>query len=100
MIDLKQLRENPEAIQKGINTKKFDCDIQAILELDRKRRVLINEAETLRSKQKSANADMAQLKKGSPEFLEKVQEMKAVAAEVKEAQAQLDELEQEWNRAY
>ncbi len=89
MIDPKLLRENPDAVRAGIAKKRIKCDLDAILALDEKRRALISEAESLRAKQKSANNDMAQLPKGSPEFIAKVQEMKAVSAEVKAADAAL-----------
>lgn len=97
MIDPKLLRENPEQVRAGIAKKHQKCDLDAIIALDEKRRSLISEAETLRGQQKAANAEMAQLPKGSPEFIEKVKEMKAVSAEVKAKDAELKEAEDQWN---
>ncbi|MCB1123722.1 MAG: serine--tRNA ligase, partial [Verrucomicrobiae bacterium] len=54
------------------------------------------QVEQLRAEQKSVNAEMASLKKGSPEFLAKVEEMRGVAAKVKQGDAELKELEQTW----
>src|SRR5699024_2200683 len=48
--------------------------------------------------QKAANKEMAALKKGSPEFLTKVQEMKTVAADVKEKEAELRQVEDRWKQ--
>ena len=47
----------------------------------------------MRAKQKAANTEMAKLPKGSPEFIAKVAEMKAVSAQVKEGEAVLNDAE-------
>lgn len=100
MFDLKFFRENIETIRAGIARKKFSCDLDAVLELDNQRRAVIQEAEELRAGQKSANAEMAKLAKGSEEFLAKVAEMKTLSAQVKELQARQAEVEEAWLQAY
>ena len=84
MIDIKLLREQPDLVRAAIANKKFKTDIDAVLELDAVRRAKITEAELARSEQKAANKEMAALPKGSPEFIAKVQEMKAISAKAKE----------------
>jgi len=93
MIDPKLLRESPDIVRKAIEHKGSDCDLDAVLAADSEWRSAIVQTEKLRSSQKAANNDMAKLPKGSPEFITKVQEMKAVSAQVKEADAKLKELE-------
>ena len=66
----------------------------AVLALDTTWRGLLTEVEALRSKQKAANTEMAAMKKGSPEFIAKVQEMKAVSAEAKAREEGLKSLEE------
>jgi len=87
MIDVKLLREQPELVKAAIAKKKFLCDIDAVLNLDAVRRSKITEAEQARAEQKAANQEMAALQKGSAEFLQKVQEMKTIAARAKELEA-------------
>jgi seryl-tRNA synthetase len=70
-----------------------------VLALDAAWRAQIGEVEQLRGRQKSANAEMAALPKGSPEFIAKVQEMRAVSATVKEREALLKETEEKWKQA-
>ena len=96
MIDIQLLRDNPERVREAIARKKFDCDLDLVLELDARRRIQIGEFEALRSQQKSANQAMAALPKGSPEFLEKVAEMKALSAKVKELELATKEIEELW----
>ncbi|HCR29414.1 MAG TPA: serine--tRNA ligase [Opitutae bacterium] len=100
MIDLKLLRECPDDVRAGIAKKRNDCDLDTVLAVDEERRKLIAEVETLRSRQKAANIEMAGLPKGSPEFLEKVKELKIVSAEIKEQDSKLKELDLAWNEHY
>lgn len=99
MLDPKLLRESPDLVRAAIAKKHLDADIDAVLALDTAWRGLVTEVEQLRAKQKSANTAMAALPKGTPEFLAKVQEMKGVAAAVKEKEAQLKETEERWHDA-
>lgn len=100
MIDIKLLREQPDQIRSAIARKKFDCDIDAVLELDARRRSCITEAENARARQKAANQEMVQLAKGSPEFMEKVAEMKAIAGEAKDLEAAAKEADERFQEAF
>ncbi|MCZ6674718.1 MAG: serine--tRNA ligase, partial [Verrucomicrobia bacterium] len=98
MIDIKILREDPERVREAIANKGSDCDLDAILAMDKERRELISSVEQLRAKQKSVNSEMASLQNSSPEFLNKVEEMRGVAAQVKEGDGQLRDLEEAWEQ--
>ena len=96
MIDIKFLRENLDLVCEGIRKKKFDCDLDNFLALDKKRRAIIGAAEKARARQKSANSEMAKLKKDSPEFLKKVKALKNLSSQVKELQSQQQNIETSW----
>ncbi|MFP6887497.1 MAG: serine--tRNA ligase, partial [Opitutales bacterium] len=100
MIDLNLLREKPDLVREAINRKKFACDLDTFLALDEERRNCIVCSEQARAGQKAANNEMASMEKGTPEFLEKVQEMKTLAAEVKELEGQTKGVEVRWHDAY
>ncbi|MEZ5276021.1 MAG: serine--tRNA ligase [Opitutaceae bacterium] len=99
MIDTKILRETPDVLRKAIADKRNDCDLDAVLEIDGRWRTRLAEVERLRSEQKSANTEMAALPKGSPEFIAKVQVLKAASARLKQEEAVLKELESEFREA-
>lgn len=99
MLDPKLLRDSPELVRAAIAKKHLDVDLDAVLALDASWRQLLQEVEQLRSRVKAANTDMAKLPKGSPEFLAKVQEMRAVSASVKEKENQLRDVEEKWKQA-
>lgn len=97
MIDIKLLRENPERLKKAISLKKFDCDLDAILDFDAKRRAIVSAAEEARAAQNAANLEMSKLPKGSNEFKAKIAELKEVSAKVKSLEKEADEADKKWN---
>lgn len=100
MLDIRLLRENPEAVKTALARKKFTVDVDGVLALDTQRREIIAEAESKRAAQKAANTEMAQLPKGSDEFKAKLAEMKALAGQVKELQTKQDEAEVAFQKAF
>ncbi len=99
MLDPKLLRESPDLVRAAIAKKHLDVDLDAVLAIDHAWRSQLGEVEQLRAKQKAANTEMAALKKGSPEFIAKVGEMKAVSAEVKAREEGLKAIEEKWHHA-
>ena len=99
MLDPKLVRDTPEIVRAAIAKKHLQVDLDAALALDAQWRAQLGEVEELRGRQKAANNEMAGLKKGSAEFVAKVQEMKSVAIVVKEKEARLAEIEARWRAA-
>jgi seryl-tRNA synthetase len=93
MLDPKLLRESPDLVRAAIAKKHLSVDVDAILALDADWRNQLQWVEALRAQQKAANTDMAKLPKGSPEFVAKVAEMKAVSAQAKDGEAALKDVE-------
>ena len=94
MLDPKLIRETPELVRAALAKKHLSVDLDVVLAVDAAWRTLLQEVELLRSTQKAANTAMAALPKGSPEFIAKVQEMKAVSSQVKEKEVQLKDAEE------
>ena len=93
MLDPKLLRESPDLVRAAIAKKHLSVDVDAILALDADWRDQLQLVEALRAQQKAANTDMAKLPKGSPEFIAKVAEMKAVSAQAKDGESALKDVE-------
>ena len=89
MLDPKLIRESPDLVRAAIAKKHIKLDLGDALAADAAWRARLQEVEQLRARQKAANSEMASLPKGSPEFLAKVGEMKAVSAQVKEREGRL-----------
>ncbi len=99
MLDPKLIREQPDAVRAAIAKKHLEVDLDAVLAIDVSWRAQLQDVEALRGKQKAANTAMAALAKGSPEFIAKVGEMKAVSAQVKEREAGLKDTEEKFRQA-
>lgn len=84
MLDIKFIRENPEKVQEACENKQVKCDVNRLLELDKKRRELIAQSEGLRAEQKKAGQDN----------IDRARELKE---RFKELASQLTETEQEYN---
>ena len=100
MIDVKLLRENPEKVREAIARKKFNVDIDKVIELDVMRREKITKSEKARAEQKLANQAMSKLQKGSPEFLEKLEGMKLLSSKTKQLEAESKEADQSFHEAF
>jgi seryl-tRNA synthetase len=99
MLDAKLIRETPDLVRAAIAKKHLKVDLDAVIAADTAWRVLLQEVEHLRSVQKTANTAMASLPKGSPEFIAKLAEMKAVSAQVKEKDGGLKAAEDAFREA-
>lgn len=99
MLDSKLIRETPDLVRAALAKKHLSVDLDAVLAIDTAWRTQLQEVEQLRSKQKQANTAMAALPKGTPEFIAKVQEMKAVSGQVKEREVALKETEEKFRMA-
>ena len=99
MLDAKLLRESPDLVRAAIAKKHLDVNVDEVLAVDATWRSLLQEVESLRSKQKAANTAMAALPKGSPEFSAKVAEMKSVSQQAKEREVQLKDAEEKFRQA-
>ena len=100
MIDIYHIRNDLESLRNAISRKKFECDLDKLVELDQKRREAIAAAEQSRAGQKSANDEISKLPKGSSEFLAKVTEMKGLANKVKELEAVARQAEDDFKEAF
>jgi seryl-tRNA synthetase len=79
MLDIKFIRENPDAVQEGCKKKNADCNIEQILELDKRKRELLGEIEGLKAQQNK-------LRK------EDMEEGRRLKQEIKELEPKLEEV--------
>ncbi len=85
MIDLKDLRENPEKYRRGAQLKNMRVDIDAVMKLDEQRSTAQREFEQLRAEQNEASKSIGRLKDPA-EKQAAVARMGELKAKVKEAE--------------
>jgi seryl-tRNA synthetase len=82
MMDINFIREHPEEIREAIKKKNTKIDLNHLLELDEKRRSLIQESEQLRAQQKKVGReDREKAKKIKDKFKQLKEELKLVQEE-------------------
>ena len=101
MIDIKRLKENPEACKAGFRAKEVDCDaiVDRILELDEQRRKLIAATEGLKAQQNKVSKEIPQMKKAGKDVAPIFAEMAKLKAEMAEDAKKLDEVQAEYRTA-
>lgn len=64
MLDIKRIRETPDAVRTGLSHKQVDpALVDEVLRIDEERRVLLNEVETLKSRRNQASKEIGRLRK-------------------------------------
>lgn len=97
MLDIKRIKENPDAIKAGLKAKEVDCDavIDRILELDEQRRALIASTEERKAHQNKVSKEIPQMKKQgkdvAPLFAEMAELKTGIAADAEKLDAVLAE---------
>ncbi len=100
MLDIRFIRENPEAVKENIKKKFQDGKlplVDEVIDLDAKRRAAIAEADQLRSNRNTLSKQIGALMGQSKKDPSKLQEAEAVKAQVKEQADRLAELEKQEN---
>jgi len=99
MLDLKFIRENPELVKKAIIAKAEKGNVEAIIELDTKRRDLIGESETLKARKNLVSKEIAAAKKQGKDASTLVAEMRQVGDRIDELIKSLKDVERDLNKA-
>lgn len=99
MLDLKFIRENSDKVAIGLKNKKVEIDIKGVIDLDKTRREVIQQLESLRKQRNDVTAEIAKLKKNKEDASEKIEGMKDVNRAIgdldkklRDTEARLDEV--------
>jgi seryl-tRNA synthetase len=88
MVDLRLIREQPDAIKAALRKKQADPGlVDRVLAADRRRRDLLQKAETLRAAQNRASEEISRL--SGSEKVGRIAEMKTIAAELRAVEPEL-----------
>ncbi len=83
MLDLKFIRENPDAVKEGIKNKREKDTVDEILALDKERRAIIQKAEELKAKKNKVSKEVGRLKAAGENADDVMAEMRSVGDEIK-----------------
>ena len=97
MIDIRLIRDDPDAIKHRLLKKGADCsaEIDRILELDAQRRSIIASVESDKADQNKASKQIPQIKKDGGDATEIISQMNALKDRIRDAEAGLRGVEDE-----
>lgn len=90
MLDIKFIRENPDAVQKGAKNKGVDIDTNAILEADKKKSELHQVVQSLQEKRNALTKNI----RGKPSD-EQIEEGKKIREELEKAETEFNTVNDE-----
>lgn len=99
MLDIRYIRENPDVVQTVAQQKGIDVSIAELLELDTKRRALLQEVEGLRKQRNDLSQYIPQLaKEGKKDEVEQTKaNVRGINAQLTEQEAVLQNVEAQWS---
>ena len=95
MLDIKILRTEPEKIREALKKRNNDLDITPAVELDIKRRELLQDAEQKKAKQNEITKQIPQMKKEGKNTDAVFADMKKLSDEIKADDAKIAEIDEE-----
>ncbi|MCL5039128.1 MAG: serine--tRNA ligase [Firmicutes bacterium] len=83
MLDIKQIRANPERVREGLTKKGAQVALEELLQTDARRREQLGRVETLKSRRNKVSEEVGRLKKAGKDSETLTQEMREVGQEIK-----------------
>ncbi len=94
MLDVKDLRNNFDAVKAALDKRHKDYHLEQFKDLDAKRRELIGKVEELKSKQNADSKEIPKLKKEGKDTTALMAEMKELSTKIKELDEQVAEVDE------
>lgn len=97
LLDLKFIRENPDKVRQGIKAKLCRVDLDRLLDLDRQRRTLLTQGETLKKERNQANDQIVSLKKAGKPAEGRLADLKTLSQNIYKIDKEVGEIENNLN---
>jgi len=93
MLDIREIRANPEEVIRKLKRRGGEYRISEILKLDEKRRDMLASVEELKAKRNKVSEEIAKIKKAKGNADDLIAEMKVVSDKIKEDDDKVREIE-------
>lgn len=97
MLDVKIIRENPDELERRLNTRGGDINLSVFRELDSRRRHLLSETEALKAERNKVSAKIGKTKEKAL-VQDEIVRMKAVSSQIKELDETLRQVDDDLNK--
>ena len=99
MLDIRFIRENPEAVKTAMKNRHAEVDVEALLALDAQRRTLIAEVDALKSERKSTSKNIGKMIQQGSDPKEIKEEVRKMGDRISEMDAELKQLDTQLREA-
>lgn len=100
MLDIKRIRENYEEVRQAVESRmNGSFGLEAIPQLDEKRRALLSQVEAMKYKQGQDSKQIPVMKKEGQDTSELMKEMKTLSEQIKELDLQVTQIEEDIKNA-
>ncbi|MEA3221706.1 MAG: serine--tRNA ligase [Thermodesulfobacteriota bacterium] len=93
MLDIKFIRQNKETVQKALENRREAISLDSLLDLDKKRRVIIQKGDELKAKRNMYSSKIANLKRQEERAEEEIKEMRQLSETIRSIDNELKENE-------
>ncbi len=98
MLDIKLIRSNPEILKRAMEKRKENFNVEALINLDERRRQILTEVEQLKNKQNEASKLIPKYKKEGKDVSELMDEMKNLSDKIKVLDGEVRTIDDELNK--
>ncbi len=95
MLDIKFVRENPQLVEQAIKNRGGDLSLDGFISMEKQRRELLTEVETLKNKRNTASKEISVLKKNKQNADDLIAEMKQIGDTITELDAKVKDIDAE-----
>ncbi|MGD0153847.1 MAG: serine--tRNA ligase [Thermacetogeniaceae bacterium] len=99
MLDLKLIRNHPEAVKEALSKRNNPFDLDELLAWDEAYRSRLGESEGLKSRRNTLSEEIGRLKSQKLDAASQMQDVKEISARTKEIDQEVADLEQRINRS-
>ncbi len=100
MLDRRLLRENPDIIREALEKRGFDYDLDALIELDRRRRECIERAQALRQQRNALSKQIGRIMREGGDAEQLKQQVAQIKDELERLEREEKQAEEEFERRW
>ncbi len=93
MLDQRFVRNNPDTVKQAAENKNERVDVDQFLDLDARRRELLQTSETLKQQRNTVSDEIARMKRGGEDASGQIAEMREVSGRIKGIDADLADIQ-------
>lgn len=97
MLDSRTIREKTDILYESLRKRGAIFDVEALLKVDEKRRILIKETERLKNEKNKLSDEIARLKKAGTETKDYIEHLKDIGKKIGEFDQELRQIEKQWD---